>query len=90
MADVPVPWEKIARCLPRGKKFADDRAPTIQEIRRIIEQPDRRIKPVVCIVASAGIRLGGWDYLLYGNITSIEREGKLMAARVLVYAGTPD
>ena len=62
----------------------------LQEIRRIVEYPDRRIKPVVYMMASTGIRVGAWDYLKYGHITPIEREGKLVAARVLVYAGSPD
>jgi hypothetical protein len=37
MADLQIPWAKIARGLPRAKRFADDRAPTVQEIRRIVE-----------------------------------------------------
>jgi len=90
MADVQVPWAKIARGLPRARRFADDRAPTLQEIRKIVEYPDRRIKPVVYIMASTGIRVGAWDYLKHGNIMPIERDGKLAAAKVLVYAGTPD
>jgi hypothetical protein len=90
MADVHVPWAKITRGLPRAKRFADDRAPTLQEIRKIAEYPDRRIKPVICTMASTGIRVGAWDYLRYEHITPIEREGKLVAAKVLVYAGTPD
>ena len=36
----PVPWKKIARGLPKIRRFADDRAPTIEEIRRIAEYPD--------------------------------------------------
>ena len=72
MADLPIPWAKIARGLPRAKRFADDRAPTLQEIRKIAEYPDRRIKPVICTMASAGIRVGAWDYLKYGHITPIE------------------
>ena len=90
MADLQIPWPKIARGLPRAKRFADDRAPTLQEIRRIIEYPDRRIKPVVYLMASTGIRVGAWDYLKYENITPMERHGKLVAAKLLVYAGTPD
>ena len=90
MADLQIPWAKIARGLPRAKRFADDRAPTLQEIRKISEYPDRRIKPVVYTMVSTGIRVGAWDYLKYGHITPLEREGKLVAARVLVYAGTPD
>lgn len=60
MADVHVPWAKIARGLPRAKRFADDRAPTLQEIRRIGEYLDRRIKPVIYMMASTGIRVGAW------------------------------
>jgi hypothetical protein len=43
MNEILIPWKKITRGLPRGKKFADDRAPTMEEIRRLIEYPDRRI-----------------------------------------------
>jgi hypothetical protein len=55
MADLQIPWAKITRGLPRGKRFADDRAPTLQEIRKIVEYPDRRTKPVVCTMVSTGI-----------------------------------
>jgi hypothetical protein len=90
MADLRIPWAKIARGLPRAKRFADDRAPTLQEIRRISEYPDRRIKPAVYTMAYTGIRVGAWDYLKYGHIAPMERYGKLVCARLLVYAGTPD
>jgi hypothetical protein len=86
MADVQIPWAKITRGLPRAKRFADDRAPTLQEILRIAEYPDRRIKPVIFTMASTGIRVGAWDYLKHGHIIPIEREGKVVAAKVLVYS----
>jgi len=35
MADIPITWKKISRGLPRGKNYADDRVPTIEEIARI-------------------------------------------------------
>jgi tetratricopeptide (TPR) repeat protein len=63
MADLNVAWQKIMRGLPRGRRYADDRAPTLQEIRRITDYPDRRIKPIVYMMASSGIRVGAWDYL---------------------------
>jgi len=47
MSDVHVRWAKIIRGLPRAKTFAEDRTPTLQEICRICEYPDRRIKPAV-------------------------------------------
>lgn len=87
MADIPIPWKKLTRGLPRAKSFADDRIPSIEEIRRLIEYPDRRIKGIVSTMTSSGIRLGAWDYLKWGNIRPIERDGKVVAAQIIVYAG---
>jgi hypothetical protein len=35
VTDVMIPWKKITRGLPRVKRYADDRAPTLEEIRKI-------------------------------------------------------
>ncbi len=70
--DVLIQWEKVTRgCLPRGKRFSDDREPTIEEMRKIIEYPDRVIKPIVYVMASSGLRVGARDYLKWGHITPI-------------------
>jgi integrase len=87
MADIPIPWKKITRGLPRGKKYADDRIPTLEEIRKLVEYPDRRIKAIVYTMASSGIRVGAWDYLQWGHIRPIERDGEVIAAKMIVYAG---
>jgi hypothetical protein len=87
MADIPIPWKKITRGLPRGKKYADDRIPTLEEIRKLVEYPDRRIKAIVYTMASSGIRLGAWDYLQWGHIQPVERNGEVVAAKIIVYAG---
>ena len=87
MADISVPWKKITRGLPSGRRYADDRIPTIEEIRKISEYPDRRIKAIVYTMASSGMRLGAWDYLKWGNIKPLQRNGKVVAAKVVVYAG---
>ena len=47
MSDIPIPWKNITRGLPKILRYADDRAPTIDEIQKLCEYPDRRIKPVV-------------------------------------------
>jgi hypothetical protein len=57
-ADIEIPWKKVTRGLPRGRRAANDRAPTIEEIRRLVEYPDRRIKPIVYTMVSSGMRLG--------------------------------
>ena len=58
VTDIIIQWKKITRVLPRGKRYADDRAPTLDEMHKIIEYPDRRIKPIVYTMASSGIRVG--------------------------------
>jgi len=86
MADIPISWKKITRGLPRGKNYADDRIPPIEEIRKLLEYPDRRIKAIIYTMASSGIRLGAWDYLRVGHIRPIERDGEIVAAKIIVYA----
>ena len=74
MTDIEISWKKITRGLPKTKRYADDRAPTLEEIQKITEYPDRRIKAIVYTMASSGIRLGAWDYLRWGHITPIKEE----------------
>lgn len=90
VTDIVIPWKKITRGLPKGRRYADDRAPTLEEIHKIIEYPDRRIRPIVYSMASSGIRVGGWDYLKWTHISPITRDGKLLAARIIVYSGEDD
>jgi integrase len=90
MADISIPWDKITRGIPRGRRYADDRAPTLDEIKKMCEYPDRRIKPVIYTMVSSGIRVGAWDYLHWGNIQPIEQESKIVAARMIVYADEDD
>ncbi len=87
MADIEIAWKKITRGLPKTKRYADDRAPTIEEIQKITEYPDRRIKSIVYTMASSGIRLSAWDYLRWGNIKPIRENGNVVAAKVTVYPG---
>ena len=44
MADIPIPWKKLTRGLPRARNYADDRIPSLEEIRKLMEYLDRRIK----------------------------------------------
>jgi hypothetical protein len=69
------------------KRHADDRAPTLEEIQKMCEYPDRRTKGIVYTMASFGIRLGAWDYLGWGNVQPILQEGNVIAAKIIVYGG---
>jgi hypothetical protein len=87
MTDISIPWKKITRGIPRGRRYAEDRAPTIEEVRKICDYPDRRIKAIVYAMCSGGFRLGAWDYLKWGDIQPIQREEKIVAAKVVLYPG---
>ena len=83
-----VNWKMITRGLPKGRQAANDRAPTIEEIQRLVEYPDRRIKPIVYTMASSGIRLGAWDYLQWKHVKpTADQSGEIIAAKLRVYAG---
>jgi integrase len=86
VTDIIIQWKKVTR----GKRYADDRAPTLDEIHKIIEYPDRRIKPIAYTMASPGIRVGAWDHLKWSHVYPIIKDGKLLAAKINVYAGDDD
>jgi integrase len=88
--EIPLPWKRITRGMPKGRRFANDRIPTVEEIQRIVEYPDRRIKPIVYTMASSGIRLGDWNYLKWGHIFPINKDGKIVASKIKVYAEEED
>ena len=87
MTDIELKWKKITRGLPKTRRYADDRAPTLEEIQKISDYPDRRIKAIIYTMASSGIRLSAWDYLRWGHIKPFERDGMIIAAKVTVYPG---
>lgn len=88
MNDISFPWKKISEGLPKPKRYAQDRAPTIEELQKICEYPDRRIKAIVYTMASSGIRLGFWENARWRQIIPIKRNGVVVAAKLIVYLGT--
>jgi hypothetical protein len=91
-SDVPiVNWKRITKGLPSGKSAANDRAPTIEEIKKLVEYPDRRIKPIIYCMVSGGFRIGAWDYLKWKHITLLTGEDReIIAAKMVIYSGEPE
>ncbi len=87
MGDINIQWKKITRGLPKGKSYADDRIPTLEELQIILEYPDRLIIAIVYTMISSGIRLGAWDYLKWGDIRPVEKNMGIVSAKILVYSG---
>jgi len=91
MNDITLNWKKITRTLPKRKSHASDRIPTIEEIKKLVDYPDRRLKPAILAMMSSGIRVGAWNHLRWGDITPInDKDGTLQAAKLAVYSGEPE
>jgi integrase len=91
MNDLQLSWKKIARGLPKPRKASNDRAPTAEELRKLIEYPDRRIKSIVFTMASSGIRIGAWDFLKWKHIIpQKDTKGEILASKLAIYAGEPE
>lgn len=95
MNEINVYWKKISKGLPVAVQASDDRPPTIEEISKLIKDyPDRRLKVIVLVMVSSGIRIGAWNNLQWRHIEPIYeiKNGNkvLVAAKITVYSGAPE
>ncbi len=79
-------WRKLGKLMPRAKKSGGDRAPSIEEIRKIIEHADLRMRGVLQLLVSSGIRIGAVDHLRWVDLQSI-RIDKESFASITAYRG---
>jgi integrase len=96
--EIKIDWRQIKRGLPAANYIAHDRAITSEEIRKLIAYPDRRVKIIVLIIISSGIRVGAFDYLKLKHVIPItkneedkeessSKKEEPIAAKLIVYAG---
>jgi hypothetical protein len=90
MNRVRLDWEYISRTIPKSRRFADDRAPTREEIKRLLNLATLRIRVAIEMMASGGFRVGAWDYMTIRDIEPIQRGESLIAGKVTVYRGEPE
>ncbi len=57
----------------------------MKKLRKLIQYPDRRVKPIVLVMISSGIRVSSWSYLTWGDFTPIYKNDKLIAAKIKVF-----
>lgn len=79
-----VNWAKIGKGMPPEQRSAEDRIPTVEEIQRLLEHKDRRIKPIVLTMLSCGMRVGSWDHLKWKHVIPIQRDGQIIAAKIIL------
>lgn len=91
MNRINISLDMIACYLPKVKQYSNDRIPTVEEIRKLIQYPDRRIKLIVLLSVSTGIRVGAWDYMKWKHIKPMKDEkGDILAAKLMVYSDEPE
>lgn len=62
--------------------------PTTEEIRRMIDVADIRIKCIILICTSSGIRVGAFENMVWGDLTPLYNNDKeITAVKLLVYRG---
>jgi len=84
MNDIIINWKKIGKGVPSERHNADDRIPTMEEIKKLLEHPDRRVKSIVYTMLSAGIRVGSWDHLKWKHIIPMARNNVVIAAKIIL------
>ena len=82
MNGISITWKLITKGIKKGQRYSDDRPPSIEEIKKLLDYPDRRIKPIVLVMISSGIRISSWMYLKWKHFKPIERNGEIVAAKI--------
>ena len=90
MNDILVNWDKIKKGMPSVNQTSNDRIPEIVEIKLLLGYNDIRIRPIVLTMLSSGIRVGAWNWLKWKNVIPIEKEGTIVAAKLVVYYQEPE
>lgn len=85
MNGIVINWKMISKGIKRGDRCSNDRPPLHAEIAKLLEYPDRRIRPIVLIMISSGMRAGSWEYLKWGDITPILQNNSVLAAKIRLF-----
>jgi site-specific recombinase XerD len=71
MNDIVLNWKKISSYLPENIRVNKDRAYTIQEIQSMLTKCDERMRVVILLLESTGIRLGALTGLKLKHLTKL-------------------
>jgi integrase len=85
--DVTLNRKRLSKFLGPKQRLLKDRPYTIEEISKMLNVSDERMKVIVLILASTGMRLGGLSGLKLGNIHKIE---EFHLYRITVYEGSSE
>ena len=76
-------WEKLSKMMPKARKIGLDRAPTKEEIRKLLEYADVRLKALILLLCSSGIRIGSVEHLKWKHVKPVEYKGQKLAKLIV-------
>jgi integrase len=90
--DVYLNTNKISQFLPEFKKSKKDRPYRYEEIQKLLEIADERMRVVILLLASTGMRIGAIPDLRLGNIEQVSTESRseLPIHKITGYENTND
>jgi integrase len=84
---VSLDTKHIREYLPEFKKSKKDRSYEYEEIRRLLDIADERMRTVVLLLASTGMRIGAIPGLRLRNIEKVEIDTATSIYKIMVYEG---
>ncbi len=72
MNDVVLNTNKINQYLPEFRKSKKDRSYRYEEIRRLLDVADERMRAIILLLASSGMRVGAIPSLRLRNLEKVE------------------
>ena len=87
MNRVSLDTKHIREYLPEFKKSKKDRSYEYEEIRRLLDIADERMRTVVLLLASTGMRIGAVPGLRLRNIEKVEIDTATSIYKITVYEG---
>jgi site-specific recombinase XerD len=85
MNDIVFNWKKISSYLPENIRVNKDRAYTIEEVQTMLTKCDERMRLVILLLVSTGVRLGAVVDLKLKHLTKIE---KYKLYQITIYENT--
>ena len=84
-----VDWDYVNQFLPKVRKSGMDRAPTIDEVRRLVSIADLRTRCLILFLVSSGARIGSVEYLSWRDFEEVLWNKRRLAI-VTIYRGEPE
>jgi hypothetical protein len=83
-ANVSLGWKQIHRTMPAAKRSADVDATPMEATRKLFRIADLRVKFLVSLFVSSGMRLGALDYLTVKDLEELTIDGETIGHPISV------